>query len=138
MSWTGDFLRLPLNFLARNAWRPLRLLVSPARMTSHHMAQVRVSVALWNALETQDFVAAVMNVKSSEGREVRCEYMTATHDWKKFFEGHGTTYTGLAILEHDEAVSHSFRFLKRADLKHYHAYELWLYSCIFSMPFTRY
>ena len=67
----------------------------------------------------QEFRDCLLEIQPPGSREIHAEILMQTWDWKKFLEPMPVTYTGLAITEQEESVSHSFRFLQRSDVRLY-------------------
>ena len=67
----------------------------------------------------EDFRQRLSEIQPTGGRELRVEIVNASWNWKSFFEGNGTAYSGLTIQESMESVMHSFRFMKRSSLVDY-------------------
>lgn len=75
----------------------------------------------------QDFADCIRNtVKPGRSREMHVECINAFHDWQEYMEPLNVSLSGLAIVDHDQDVNFSFRFVTRADLSKYHGFNKWM------------
>jgi hypothetical protein len=65
------------------------------------------------------------NMVPSKGREIRVEIMEGSWDWQEFLAPLNINLSGVAITAEEKSVVHSFRVVRRGDLKTYKGSELW-------------
>ena len=69
----------------------------------------------------EDFAACIeQNLTSTRGMHVHVEIIDELYDWVGYLNDLDVQASGLAIMVEGESVNHSFRFIKRSDLQHYH------------------
>ena len=71
----------------------------------------------------KDFADCIRTHLSSDscgGRHVHVGIVEEFYDWVEYLSDLDVSATGIAIKTEGESVNHSFRFIKRSDLHHYH------------------